>query len=172
MSDVWRTIPTLPRSESPEVWKTIPTKRWHYEVSSKGRARRDGKLKKQTNRAGHKYVKIQNKDFYVHVLVLSAFRPNPMPWFYTMVDHIDRDGTNNNIENLRWSNSQLNNLNRTRKPVDKLVPVKGILNPFKAAIGYNKKRLYLGHFKTAKESRARVNEAMKDAFEVLDYQMF
>lgn len=45
----------------------------------------------------------------VHRLVAINFIPNPNN--YQIVDHIDRNRQNNNIENLRWGDSYLNNRN-------------------------------------------------------------
>jgi len=49
----------------------------------------------------------------VHRLVLIAFKPNPDPSYYNMCDHINRVTTDNRANNLRWSNAQLNQLNRS-----------------------------------------------------------
>lgn len=46
---------------------------------------------------------------YVHQLVAQAFIPNPN--HLSEVDHIDTDGTNNHVENLRWVSHQQNMAN-------------------------------------------------------------
>ena len=164
---------TVPEVNLGEVWKTIPSNRFHYEVSSKGRVRRNGKLKKisiRSKNCGYLRTTINDKSVNIHKLVLPTFRPNTQPWFYDRIDHIDGDPTNNHIENLRWSNSTLNNLNRR----DRKEPVfrEGRSKPYQAMIQLGGKSLHLGYFKTAMEAKSRVLEAVKDAFEVLDYQMF
>ena len=47
----------------------------------------------------------------VHRLVASAFVHNPRPDLFHVVDHINRDPTDNRPCNLRWLTQQLNTLN-------------------------------------------------------------
>ena len=53
-------------------------------------------------------------NYYYHRILARHFIPNPdnLP----QVDHIDRNKTNNSIENLRWVSSSDNNRNRTMRP--------------------------------------------------------
>jgi hypothetical protein len=60
-------------------------------------------------------VCIHGRKYYVHRLLAHVFVPNPRPDIFTLVDHIDRDKTNNSISNLRWSNYALNGLNTDAK---------------------------------------------------------
>ena len=53
---------------------------------------------------------LRQKRVYVHRLIAETLLPNPQ--CYTEVDHIDRDKTNNNIENLRWCDRKTNQNNR------------------------------------------------------------
>jgi len=48
----------------------------------------------------------------VHRLLALTFIPNPEN--KPCVDHIDRDRTNNNLDNLRWATIQENNNNKTQ----------------------------------------------------------
>ena len=54
------------------------------------------------------------KQTTIHRLLAIQYIPNPnnLP----MVDHIDRNKTNNSLENLRWVSSRTNNLNMGKTP--------------------------------------------------------
>ena len=68
---------------------------------------------------GHGYRRVtftvdgKKKKFAVHRLVAEAYIPNPdnLP----EVDHIDRDKSNNSVENLRWVTKSQNAFNREGK---------------------------------------------------------
>ena len=86
-----------------------------YEVTHEGAVRRDGNVLENRIRAGRNYVKMA-KFMRVDELVLNAFRPNPAPFFYTCVDHLNRDLTDDRLCNLRWSNATLRKFNMTATP--------------------------------------------------------
>tara|TARA_B110000285_G_scaffold24581_1_gene23692 strand:- start:100 stop:582 length:483 start_codon:yes stop_codon:yes gene_type:complete len=52
----------------------------------------------------------KEKKFLVHRLVALAFIPNPNN--YPEVDHFDINPSNNNLSNLRWATSSMQNENR------------------------------------------------------------
>lgn len=92
----------------------------NYAVTTMGRvwSFRSNKFLKPTlnQRGNHKrfYVSLgRGNKKYIHQLVAQAFIPNPNN--YTEVDHIDADGTNNNVENLRWVTHQENMENSQTK---------------------------------------------------------
>lgn len=63
-----------------------------------------------TNNSGYKVVRYKGKRYYVHRLVAECYLPNPE--ILPTVDHIDRNPSNNNVENLRWSSYNMQNYNR------------------------------------------------------------
>lgn len=80
------------------VWSDYGTGRW---------------LKPTINKRGNHaraYVSLgRGNKFYVHQLVAKAFIENP--YNLDEVDHIDTNGLNNKVENLRWVTHQQNLLN-------------------------------------------------------------
>ena len=61
----------------------------------------------------------KKKKFLVHRLVAQHYIDNDNPE-YDIVDHIDRDITNNNKDNLRWCDKSINGFNRGSQKNNKL----------------------------------------------------
>lgn len=89
----------------------------NYEVSNLGQVRRNNKIRKPQINKGYYVIAIwkNNKQTnkYIHRLVAETFIPNPdnLP----IVDHIDRNVTNNVVSNLRWVTKSENGLNTDRR---------------------------------------------------------
>jgi len=103
-----------------EVWKGIENFK-NYDVSSFGNIRNNTTnkiLKYSPNQKGYPLVTLYGnirKTISIHRLVASAFieNPNNLP----QIDHIDRNKTNNNVENLRWVTQQHNMWNKIHKNI-------------------------------------------------------
>lgn len=99
-----------------------------YQVSDHGHIRFSptGRLRALYERGGYETITIRKSVYNVHRLVMLAFVGTP-PRGCT-VDHIDRDGRNNRLSNLRYATAQeqrrnqtlRNNSNRPRRAVERI----------------------------------------------------
>lgn len=109
-----------------EEWKAV-TGFEDYQISNLGRVRSlkkgkgaravDGILKPSADGSGYLIVNLcKNKTQIskkIHRLVAEAFLPNPLD--KKEIDHINRDVTNNSVENLRWATRSENCLNTSKQ---------------------------------------------------------
>jgi len=113
-----------------ETWKSIPDYEGYYEISDRGRVRslerevkgKGGRTDKRcakerktfTTPLGYAIVLLSKegvkRTFLLHRLIAKSFILNQKG--LPEVDHIDRDKTNNTVENLRWVNRKGNLTNR------------------------------------------------------------
>ena len=94
-----------------------------YIVTDDGRVftRAGHELPQRSNRKGYRLISWhpngQNKSVgvFVHRIVALAFVANPMPLFYTQVNHIDGNPANNNADNLEWCDLAYNMRDRAER---------------------------------------------------------
>ena len=101
-----------------EIWRVIDEYE-NYEVSSHGRVRNTDTMKIVKGTLDNGYYRIDitknNKRIThrVHRLVAFAFCNNDND--YNVVDHIDRNPSNNHFLNLRWVTLSTNSRNKTMR---------------------------------------------------------
>lgn len=80
------------------------------QVSNLGRYKhRNGLINTPKSRKdGYVRIKVNKKDYYMHRLIANTFKI-PKLTGSNFVDHIDRNRSNNRIDNLRWVTRQENN---------------------------------------------------------------
>ena len=155
-------------NENREIFKAVDGHD-KYEVSSYGRVRRisTGRImKQQKHKETREYLRVglDKKIIRVHRLVAFAFIPNPNN--YPAVDHIDGNGGNNEVRNLRWCTNTMNNANRKKNINGTTSQYKGVyMTTYKsgavryiATIAENGKKKHLGTFKTEKEAAIVYNK--------------
>ena len=98
-----------------EEWKDIQDYE-NYEVSTLGNVRnkKTGRVLKSYDKGGYAVIslsKTKGKIFQIHRLVCQAFIQNPEN--KPQVNHIDKNGLNNNVINLEWNSVVENNIHRS-----------------------------------------------------------
>lgn len=158
-----------------EVWKEINNYPSYF-VSNFGNIKRNEKLLKGGLRGNknklYKGVSLRNngiqKSFFIHRLVGETFLEKNG---YNEIDHIDGNKLNNNISNLRWVSSQINNRNRrkmaTYNGVKTASKYKGITwnknaNHWGARVYINKMAIYLGSSKNEDDAGRLYNKYITD----------
>jgi hypothetical protein len=157
-----------------EIIKPIENYEW-YTISSFGnvfntclRMYKKPQIRGSTN---NKYYKV---DLYLndgtqtrvtkslHQLLAQAFIPNPEN--LKCIDHIDGNGLNNNLDNLRWCTVAQNNRNRQKQKNTKF-EFKGISrrsgNLFFCSIGHKNEKINVGTYQTIEECAFAYNIASK-----------
>ena len=156
-----------------EIFKNIEGYDGIYQVSNLGRVKsyfknNEGKiLKPCIHTQGYEMVNLYGdikKMGFIHRLVAKAFIPNPEN--KPIVDHIDNNGFNNIISNLRWATNQENMRNmkccRNSKSGVRGVYFETSQMKWRAFMMVDKKSIHIGYFKTIEEAtdarKKRVNE--------------
>lgn len=114
---------------------------------------------------GKKYI-----DINLNILSLGKFRAHRLAWIYMHgdidkdleIDHIDGNGTNNSLDNLRLVKPSVNMKNQRFRESNSTgftgVSLNSITGKYEAYITVNRKRLHLGHFSSL-DSAAKVRKA-------------
>jgi hypothetical protein len=158
-----------------EIWKPIGI--GDNMVSNFGNVKNGDKLRKpQIVGNGHCQLAIRHngecKYYYIHRLVGEHFLEKPSAE-KCLIDHIDRNKTNNHVNNLRWCTHQENSNNRydSREPTEKVLKQRErcraykLANPEKIKAYQNKFVSNGGKNKLAKANREQSKqEMMRDIY--------
>jgi len=118
-----------------EIWEEVKEYPGILWISNLGRAKTmirkggGGLLNTRFNKGGYSIIEVQvdgkKKPLLLHRLIAKAFISNPNN--YKMVDHINRDKTDNRTDNLRWASGKLNGMNRASPGGICESPIRGCL---------------------------------------------
>lgn len=129
--------------------KDIPNFENLFQISEKGEVFNvvTGKsVPQHDNGKGYKKVTLKGKSFYVHRLVMLTFEGEPEDP-KMVVDHKDRDRSNNHLSNLRYLSNRDNTLRGGKTNcASNLRGVAKDGNRFRSTITIEKKRYFLGRF--------------------------
>lgn len=112
------------------------------------------------NKAGYLRVTLFQKQEYVHRLIFFMFN-NYWP---KEIDHIDRDVTNNRIENLRESTRSQNMANRSSSNVFRGIRSNGSSSTARIGNPFTRKTEYIGSYPTAEEAARAYDIKAKEYF--------
>jgi len=107
------------------------------------------KLKFCNNKGGYKILCINRKTYLVHRIIAYLFIGLNIDNPKEIIDHIDRNPSNNKIENLRIVSKLENQWNTDAKGYN----FRKDKNKWRARIKVNYKEIHLGHFDTEEEAR-------------------
>ncbi len=152
-----------------EIWKQIPGYEGLYEVSNLGRVKstkrngtRGGVRSLQISPAGYPRLTLNNtykaKVWNIHKLMQLAFDMGE-----GIVDHINRDRSDNRLENLRIVTARENALNSSsnnKLPGAYHFP-RNKKKPWMSKIMIEGKEVYLGYYETAEEASEVYMEKLK-----------
>lgn len=118
----------------------------------------------------NKYIKVSilalKKTYYAHHLAWYLYHGK---WPQQNLDHIDGNGTNNRIDNLRLANAQTNSYNRGKNKNSGSSQYKGVSynknsKKWAAYITHNYKRIFLGYFNAEIEAAQAYNQKATEIF--------
>jgi hypothetical protein len=144
------------RREAEEIWKDVVGYEGLYQVSSLGKVRTiEGVILKQWIKDGYHVVSLKTttrKCLFVHRLMALAFLSKKEK--DREVDHINRDRSDNRLNNLRWVSRAENIVNQ-----NKFAVYKRESGRFQSRISVNGKKKTLGTFDTYEEALVKRIEA-------------
>lgn len=139
------------------IWRARPQD--HFKNTSAWgafNARCPGKVAGRRNQGGYYELALRVNGRLMRLKVHSVVWALHHREWPVMLDHIDRNPSNNRIENLRLTDKAANNKNRLAARVDSTTGLIGVLRgqhgTFSAHISVNGKRVYLGRFKSAEKA--------------------
>jgi hypothetical protein len=136
---------------------------------ARGRGVRAGKVAGSVKRdvgrnTAYVCVSIHQRHYYAHRLAWLYVHSK---WPAEQIDHVDLDGTNNRIDNLRLATIRQNSANSPARKNNRL-GVKGVRKrtrgSYEARVSLTGRSEVIGYFKTAEEAHAAYLSALKSHY--------
>ena len=118
----------------------------------------------QSHRNSYYIVRYKKKNYKVHRIIwLMEYGEFPQPP-RQFIDHIDGDGLNNRIENLKRVTVEENRRNSKKSSINTsgYTGVSSFRNKWRTDISIDGKKIYLGLFDNSKEASIVVEKARKE----------
>lgn len=131
----------------------------YWKVAAKGRPK--DKLVGTLNSSNYIQLKLDGVQLLAHRVVFALYYKR---WPTSILDHIDRNSTNNSIENLREATASSNAYNVKHKE-DSASGYRGVtyrVPNYQAALRINGVSKNLGYYKTAEEASIVVEQTAKE----------
>ena len=155
-----------------EIWRSVSGYP-NYQVSNIGRIRRadTGTILRPLRHGSYFAIYLYDDRArtrqLIHRLVAKEFIDNPE--YKKCVDHIDGDGTNNCVSNLRWVSNSENGMNQRKTFHDTSSIYKGVSwhsrrKIWEAYIAKDKKKIHLGCFNDETEAARAYNQKAIELF--------
>jgi hypothetical protein len=180
-----------------EFWKDIVGYEGYYQISTFGRVRSLGRQSYNPNGSKNKYVEprvmnqpLRSKDSgYPYVCLYKNSKgikhsthiimKNSFPcWFSkyngSMIDHKDRNKTNNHITNLRLSTWSQNNINmaKQKNSKNKYKGVHKSINRYRARIEHKGVKYNIGYYLTPEDAARAYDKKAIEIFGEFAFQNF
>lgn len=135
----------------------------------------DGSLYNLKNRGKNKKgseAETLTSDGYLNIFIGKAYRAHRIIWKMVtgkepkLLDHINKNRSDNRFENLREASVSLNIFNTDRYKNELSRGIRKHGNKFRARISFEGKRIHLGLFKTLEEAVEAYNNKARELYHV------
>jgi hypothetical protein len=122
-------------------------------------SRYNGRVAGVDNGKGYRQIRIAGKHIYAHRVIFFIHHGR---WPKEQIDHINKDNTDNRIENLRECSRSQNHMNRKDKPgrdLPRNVYLEPSTNKYRVVLRLNNVPMSFGCYKTVEQAKSVARQA-------------